>query len=141
MEKEYVEYDESLGLQEIGFNIPCFAYYITDESINVNKKLFRFRGVEEDLRRKNSSFKNLPNMVCAPLYQQAFRWFREEYNMLATVYSNASGFLYECHDSIGGTHRGWSDYNGPNDSGVWDTYEEAELECLKKLIEIVKEKK
>jgi hypothetical protein len=68
------------------------------------------------------------------------RWFREKYNLLATVYSNASGYLYEWSDSVGGTHRGWSDYEGPNDSGVWDTYEEAELACLKKLIEIVKNK-
>lgn len=67
----------------------------------------------------------------------AFRWFREKYNTLATIYSNASGYLYEWHDAIGGTQRGWSEYEGPNDSGVWDTYEEAELECLKRLIEIV----
>ena len=68
------------------------------------------------------------------------RWFREKYNILATIYSNASGYLYEWHDAVGGTHRGWSEYEGPNDSGVWDTYEEAELACLIKLIEIVKKK-
>jgi hypothetical protein len=60
--------------------------------------------------------------------------------MLSTVYSNASGFLYEWSDTIGGTHRGWSECEGPNNGGVWDIYEEAELACLKKLIEIVKNK-
>jgi hypothetical protein len=135
MEKEYVEYDESLGLQEIGFNIPCFAYYITDESINVNKKLFRFRGVEEDLRRKNSSFNNLPNMVCAPLYQQAFRWFRKNYNydiVVSGSYNLGKKYYYriETPPTIG-FQAFEEDFN---------TYEEAELACLRKLIEVVKQK-
>ena len=69
------------------------------------------------------------------------RWFREKYNILATIYSNASGYLYEWHDAVGGTHRGWSEYEGPNDGGVWDTYQEAELACLIKLIEICRELK
>jgi hypothetical protein len=78
--------------------------------------------------------------ILAPLYQQAFKWLREGHNMLANVYSNASGFSYESHDTEGGTHRFDSDYDGPNDGGCWDTYEEAQVAGLKKLIEIVKEK-
>jgi hypothetical protein len=72
--------------------------------------------------------------VCyAPLYQQAFRWFREKYNLMYTIeevweedteyyvveittHNRVDDFLQEC------------------------TYEEAELACLKKLIEIVKNK-
>ena len=133
MEKEYVEYDESLGLQEIGFNIPCFAYYITDESINVSKKLFRFRGVEEDLRRKNSSFKNLPNMVCAPLYRQAFGWFREEYKLHSTI-TSISQESWQWHITKPG------EFLGRQYEEDYNTYEEAELACLVKLIDIVKQK-
>jgi hypothetical protein len=59
----------------------------------------------------------------APLWQQSFRWFRDKHNL--------NGYCYI-----------------PNETGYWayslenkakySTYEEAQLECLKKLIEIVK---
>ena len=117
MEKEFIPYEQALELKELGFDEPCYYDYNFGGEIT-NKWAI--------------------GLVPAPLYQQAFRWFREKYNILATIYSNASGYLYEWHDSIGGTHRGWSDYEGPNDGGVWNTYEEAELACLNKLIEIVK---
>jgi hypothetical protein len=79
--------------------------------------------------------------LLAPLYQQAFRWFREKHNMLANVYSNASGFLYEYHDTIGGTHRYDSGFTGDcEDSGTFTSFEKAQLACLNKLVEIVKQK-
>jgi hypothetical protein len=37
------------------------------------------------------------------------------------------------HDTEGMTHR-LDEYDGPNDGGCWDTYEEAQLRVLKKLI-------
>jgi hypothetical protein len=112
MNKEFIPYEQALELKELGL-----LTYKKDNDFGL-----LYKGSD------------IPSI----LYQQAFRWFREKYNILATIYSNASGYLYEWHDSIGGTHRGWSDYEGPNDGGVWNTYEEAELACLKKLIEIVK---
>jgi hypothetical protein len=59
---------------------------------------------------------------CAlPLYQQSFRWFREKYNLFISITHYENGY------SI-------------NDLRRFDTYEEAEFACLKKLIEIVKNK-
>jgi hypothetical protein len=120
MNKEFIPYKQAAALKELGFDEPCFGEYYTKDG---------------DIRKLD-----INEIGDAPLYQQAFRWFREKYNILATVYSNASGYLYEWSDNVGGTNRGWSDYEGPNDSGVWDTYEEAELACLNRLIEIVKAK-
>ena len=117
MNKEFIPYEQALELKELGFNELCLFYYTDNEAL----RIYHQSEIYDDL-------------VSAPLYQQAFRWFREKYNMLSTVYSNASGFLYEWSDTIGGTHRGWSECEGPNNGGVWDTYEEAELACLKKLI-------
>jgi hypothetical protein len=124
MNKEFIPYEQALALKELGFDEPCFGYYSID-SLNLKTPTFNMGKPFE-----------YEWCLRAPLYQQAFRWFREKYNILATVYSNASGYLYEWSDNVGGTDRGWSDYEGPNDSGVWNTYEEAELACLKKLIEI-----
>jgi hypothetical protein len=120
MKNEFIPYEQALALKKLGFDEPCIALYNEEcKTIHLNLNLV-----------------NKKPYFCAPLYQQAFRWFRVRHNILATVYSNASGYLYEWSDNVGGTHRGWSDYEGPNDSGVWNTYEEAELTCLKKLIEL-----
>ena len=126
MEKEFVPYEQSLELKQLGFDEPCFTWYWDDIGM--------YNGLEFGNHNKKL------NIVSAPTFSQAFRWFREKHDMLANVYSNASGFLFEWHDTIGGTHRYDSGFDGPNDSGCWDTYEEAELTCLKKLIELVKNK-
>lgn len=75
--------------------------------------------------------------VLSPLYQQVFDWFRTKHNILANVYSNASGYLYEWHDAIGGTHRGDSGYSGPNDSGCWNTYEEARIALIERILKLI----
>jgi hypothetical protein len=128
MKNEFIPYEQALALKELGFDEPCFGNYYTLDGktwkLADNILIYEFIDI-------GSKF-----TILAPLYQQSFRWFREKYNILATVYSNASGYLYEWSDNVGGTDRGWSDCEGPNDGGVWNTYEEAELACLKKLIEI-----
>ena len=66
------------------------------------------------------------------LYQQAFRWFREKYGIMYTVDNNIVGNTF---------HGSYTKINSDYESDYTDdfaTYEEAELACLKKLIEIVK---
>jgi len=126
MKDLFIPYQQSLELRELGLDEICLTHYWGENILNE-----AYGGW-----MKNSNTK----YVMAPTWEQAFKWLRENYNILATIYSNASGYLYEWHDALGGTHRGWSEYEGPNDSGVWDTYEEAKLACITKLIEIVKTK-
>ncbi len=67
MENEFIPYEEALALKELGFDGYSLAYY-------------------EDYDLKYVDF-NIPyGGVAAPLYQQAFRWFQEKYN-LETEYS------------------------------------------------------
>jgi hypothetical protein len=127
IEREFIPYDRALTLKELGFDEPCLGYYMSDEGIDT------FLVIEKCI--------NVSWLTLAPTFSQVFRFFREKHNILANVYANASGFLYQWEDAVGGTHRGFSDFEGPNDSGVWDTYEEAELACIDKLIELVKEAK
>jgi hypothetical protein len=124
MTKEFLTYELTLKLKEVGFNEPCMGYY----------------DCERDLKLVPNKNKFLSCEYAAPLYQEVFRWFREKHNMLANVYSNASGFCYEYSDTIGGTHRLDSGFDGPNHSGCWDSYEEAEIACILKLIETIKNK-
>jgi len=134
MNKEFIPYEQALELKELGFDEECGAFYFKDLE-NIYQKYCEWFVSNDDAYYYGEEI-----LCVAPLHQQAFRWFRERHNILSIIYANASGFLYEWEDAIGGTHRGWSDCEGPNNGGVWDTYEEAELACLKKLIEIVKTK-
>jgi hypothetical protein len=65
-------------------------------------------------------------------YEQAFKWFREKYDL--------EGFI----EGKGYDHKKYYIYtiNGKwhPSQPTFDTPEEAELECLKKLIEIIKKK-
>jgi len=72
--------------------------------------------------------KEMPHCaISAPTFSQALRWFREKYELYSFVFKFDEGFGYETYKE-GVTQT--------NES--FDTYEEAELECLKKLIQIIK---
>jgi hypothetical protein len=62
----------------------------------------------------------------SPLYQQAFRWFREKYGLDSAVLENR--YVIETKEDL------------PNWYYGFKTYEESELACLIKLIGIVKNK-
>ena len=63
MEKEFIPYEQALALKELGFDEMCFGLYAPP-----SKTVFLHHyGL---LRAKEQ--------VLAPLYQQAFRWFREK---------------------------------------------------------------
>ena len=129
MEKEFVPCKEALELKELGFDEPCFGYY-TGDLIHL-------------VIRPSMSASNLPEaiFVTAPTYSQAFRWFRKKYDLRIRNYGaiNYSGELSEYFE-IFQYAKGTSDKTFSIQVGAL-TYEEAELTCLKKLIEIVKEKK
>jgi hypothetical protein len=122
MNKEFISYDQALALKELGFDEPCFKGY-TEEY----KTLIAFSNTHTNTSVRNT----LPTKpFTAPLYQQAFRWFREKYGLNNFIYhykkEGVINFAYNINDNIFE-----SDFK---------TYEQAELECLKKLIEIVKSK-
>jgi len=115
MEEEYVKYEEALALQELGFDEYCMGacYYE-----------YVYKKVPEMLLHTPDSCDSHSG-VKAPLYQQAFRFLRNKYNLMPLVdrsYMN----LYEFRV----VEKGWG-YTA-------STYEEAELACLKKLIEVAK---
>jgi hypothetical protein len=121
MEKEFVSYDLSVKLKKLGFNEPCCGYY--DNSV---KELDTISSeVCERLCKHDTHIK-------APTFSQAFRWFREikevEYQI---TYAGAKGRYNSFVE----------DYLYDNNGDLKEfTYEEAELACLEKLIEIVENK-
>jgi hypothetical protein len=134
MNKEFVPYEEALALKELGFDEPCLAWF-SDRSI----RIVGVNGCALSSLPVNSNFNGDDEFVTAPLYQQAFRWFRKEHNLRSFVdtrvydVDSPNQWIYDFQIKMG---------NGvdtqPFYSGDFDSYEEAELACLKKLIEIVK---
>ena len=134
MNKEFVPYEPSLALKELGFDETCFGYY------GENQELIWKSGYAPWVNSERNLVDN--HFVTTPLYQQAFRWFREKYNL----YQDISAFAWNYDKKqLGFSIR---TYLNPVNieterkiyGEVYKTYEEAELACLIKLIEIVKNK-
>ena len=105
MEKEFVTYELAVKLKALGFDEECLSYYFNKQLSFGSKTAYG-------------------EVVEAPLYQQAFRWFREKYKLHYPIAVSDGVWFYDK----------WS-------LGVYKTYEEAELACLEKLIEIVETKR
>ena len=117
MTKEFIPYDCALALKELGFDEPCLGYY---SALNEGR-LCRYEQLEFEYCKNT-----LQPLVTAPLYQQAFRWFREKHGLDSWVYRpdeklNIWGYNTTLHTNV----------------SPFKSYEEAELECLKQLIKIV----
>ena len=129
MNKDFAPHAEALELKALEFDEPCFAYY--DEDIY----LFTVRE-QDDVH---------DYWTPAPTYSQAFRWFREKHNLHSHISlgisdeQDRSEFEYDEYTFvIEGVKE--LDFNNYGEESFYKTPEEAELECLKKLIEIVKSK-
>ena len=135
MEKEFIPYEQALELKELGFNEPCFGWF-RSTLIPSNFTEF-FLETEFGMNESPSDWVNsnfLDEACSAPLYQQAFRWFREKYDFKSWVEEHTSDtFIYEIRPHILTHYKEGEVY-------VYTIYEEAELACLIKLIEIVKTK-
>jgi hypothetical protein len=132
MEKEFIPYEQALALKELEFDEPCFGYYKPNGELDyIENHILK----DFPYLAKNSEWQDL---VAAPLYQQAFKWFREKYQIDSCIHRNGGmniderGFLPYYEVIIR--------YKSPELKCVKYSHEEAELECLKKLIEIVKQK-
>jgi hypothetical protein len=136
MIKEIVPYEESVALSQIGFVQSCWCAYhdLTWPSKEDEHKLETIHSLTSYMESHAHQY---INPVLAPTYSQAFRWFRENHNLRCQI------------NYIGGliNKTTWWDisvighYN--TDPKEWEMkyqpYEEAELACLRKLIEIVKQ--
>jgi hypothetical protein len=137
MKHEFIPYKEALALKELGFDEPCFGFYN-------HQGILILMNQEDELNIQvyKNSYVKLGKQYSAPLYQQAFRWFREKYVLLGFIepangYDDKSLFaFYICDDEqniVDDSH------SYSKDSSLhFKTYEEAELACLKKLIVICK---
>jgi hypothetical protein len=144
MEKEFVPYELALKMKEFGFDEECFGSYYLYKDENHQEGKFDYRG---KLNIEFSIYTNNKYYILAPTWQSAFRWFREKYGLYSWIqlhngYINDS-FYSELPITFSIMDRKTGNKYYERDiphNYLYKTNEEAELECLKKLIEIVKEK-
>jgi len=127
MEKEFIPYEQALALKKLGFDDEVLKVY------DINSSKSELYNYGEVLTGDDELY--------APLYQQTFRWFREQYKLYPEIN------LHDREDE-----QTWrfsiiilGEYNLVYNQNVvkkpyYKTYEEAELDCLIKLIEITKTK-
>lgn len=133
MKDEFTPYDIALALKELGFNDVCFGYYTTTYKDDLIKE-----GIKGCV---NSALTTAE--IAAPIHQQAFRWFREQHGKNVVLFSDGYQWTFDLR---------WTDIDDISNypfvqfptkesrREMFDTFEEAELASLKKLIEIVKQK-
>ena len=126
MTKEFIPYEQALELKELGFDEPCLT-------------LITPNGTLESIDMED--WEKVSGTISAPLYQQVFRWFREKHNIIAytKIYIIRDGvdeYHYEIKIDKIRLHM-----ENPYSINTFKTYEEAELACLIKLIELVKQNK
>ena len=124
MHKEFIPYEQALSLKELGFEKDCLGWYSKDGSFYEGKMTVH------------------QGLLLAPLYQQAFNWFLDNYGLFAetTLWGDGIGYMSSVKEirqeefkvvydlGLATPNRGL-----PN----WDRNLES-LACLKKIIEIVK---
>ena len=87
--------------------------------------------LDENGNYKKSKTESFP-IIAAPTYSQAFRWFREKYKLSGIIEIGTQEYSFIIFDEEKDSREITSSMNG--------SYEEAELACLDKLIEIVEER-
>jgi hypothetical protein len=115
MNNEFVPYELSLELKELGFKEECAAHYLDVDDLELKWKIYRNLSI------------NTNNCLQAPLYQQAFRW-------LLLLVNKDKHFTNKWTISYNEDY--YSLFLGGCNMEVF----KAELDCIKYLIEIVKEK-
>lgn len=134
MNKEFVPYAEAFELKSLGFDEPCFGCHeeIENRDYKVILEVTKSIGINTLNGIRNY---NQEDEVSAPTYSQAFRWFREHQEW--PIDSWIQPHLSDQPKQYEGVY--WR--RGEKASvGVFSIYDEAELNLLRKLIEIVKNK-
>lgn len=114
MEDQIISIETAKLAKEKGFPIIEKGFYI--------EGVFTNRGFSKDFHRW---YKDDPLIQSAPTQSLLQKFIRETRGVHIEIHRNASGYYWSMCKADGGTDLGWSDMSGPNDGGVWDSFEDA----------------
>jgi hypothetical protein len=129
MNKLFVPYEIALEMKQLGFDEPCFGYY------EIGDFIFWYDSRQDNELKLNCT---------APLYSQAFTFFRKAHGLQSIIIPFAEKSIDENSNTLYYPIINKKQFYGfvnPQEEIGFKTYEEAETECLKQLIKIVKNNK
>lgn len=134
--EDYVSFETAKLLKEKGFDAKCNRYYNAQyEVARTVSDTFAMNFNDETLVRGLM----MEGAYSIPTQQMAMRWLREVHNLNVEPYATAPGFRFQINkagnikdgDISGGTSVYDSNFDGPNDGGAWDSYEDAVEAAIK----------
>lgn len=138
MEKQFVPYELAIKLKELDFDEECFGYYDGNHNLQ-----YMFNGKPENFTKKRMGVSNSiwVGWISAPILEQAFDFFRNKYNLRGFPTQKVAGdygfeiYMPNKENPAGKPFKRLGEF-----TKHFKTYEEAQLECLKKLIEMANKK-
>lgn len=134
LRNEFVVYPLALRMKALGYNEPCFGYYI---GLGDNKeKPFKF--LEE--KTEKGQFELIDNVCQAPTWQSAFEWLLETHLVYGIVIPTITTYWTFKTMTYA---KGMIEVPPYKNVDAYDYSErhEAQQVCLEKLIEIVEKRK
>lgn len=138
--KDHLPYEESAQLKKLGFKECCFFSF---DNCSTPMRC-------SDLRTNDQKFYgvnyNSSSYTSQPTFAQAFRWFRDNYQLFHEIQIDQTTEPKYCFELAKFTSNpndltekewGWERILNDETWGLYRKYEEAEFACLKKLIKIV----
>lgn len=124
IQEEFVTLETAELLKEKGFDEYC-KDIIKEDDNRIMQSVFRTN-------------RNLPKSCHSrPTQSVAQKWLRETKNIHICVYNCACGYGYEISKADNGTHIASSVYEGPDDGGEWDVYEDALEAGLQEALKLI----
>jgi hypothetical protein len=141
MNKDFIPYEQALELKELGYDDENYAafYFHKHNEIDIE-----FCHPFNEPSIEDASYYGVRFICVAPTYSQAFRFFRDKFELFhkidAEYHIEGDPTRYYEHNRTVLVFKGHI-YGRDNHkvNGYVDTYEEAELLLLKKIIILVKE--
>lgn len=129
MNKEFVPYEIAIKLKQNSFNEACLAAWVYKNK-EKDTKLIGCGALhfEVDGLPNNTDYEDI--LCSAPLYQQVFKWFRKEHEL----YGYPEEFFIDGTQSFSYIVDGKTKYKSMD---WFESYEDAELGCIIKLIDII----
>ena len=143
MKEEFVPYELAVKLKQLGFDERCFKYEDVKKICENHEQPGGCQLPNVHCGYPNCTIDRSIEPLGIPIWQQAFRWFRENYSLysLIGVHPNTKEW-YSSYQNLNWSGKETLDFIKTEDRSIrFKTYEEAELATLDKLIKIVESKK
>lgn len=129
MKDQLISFETAKLAKEKGFDELCLHFYCKNSVCNYLDKPyeynFRVNANKEEIHNRVQDNFGYGLTWSAPTQALLQRFIRETRRVHIEIHRNASGYYWSMCMSDGGTNLGWSNMSGPNDSGVWDSFEDA----------------